>query len=199
MGVFQGLQPIFGKAIQDEIQNPYSSMFFNTQLAMGNQGLQAQESAGNQSMLQRARALGINPSSPLFAQMMAQQQRGQQGRQSNMFNNLLLQAGQLRQGAIGQAGAYRPMQTGETTTQKKSGLGTWLPQAIGAGLGIAGAAFGMPGLGGGMGGGGNADFGAAGGIMPQSGFNPGYSLPTQGIADPFGSGGPSNTYNPFLH
>src|SRR5882724_4697477 len=137
MGVFQGLQPIFGKAIQDEIQNPYSSMFFNTQLAMGNQGLQAQESAGNQSMLQRARALGINPSSPLFAQMMAQQQRGQQGRQSDMFNNLLLQAAQLRQGAIGQAGGYRPLQTGSTNVQEQSGLGTWLPQLLSGGLGAA--------------------------------------------------------------
>src|SRR5258708_3082971 len=162
MGVFQGLTSTYGKSIQDLIQNPYSNMMFNTQMGMGNQALQTQEASGNQAMLQRAQAMGINPSSPMFQQMMAQQQRGGQGRQSDMFNNLLLQASQLRQGAIGQAGAYRPMQTGSTEEKKQSGLGTWLPQLIGAGLGAAGGAM-TGGLS--KAGGGSSFFGGLGGAM----------------------------------
>lgn len=193
MGVFQGLTSTYGSAIQDEIQNPYSNMFFNTQLAMGNQGQQASSSAGNSALLQRAQAMGINPSSPLFMQMMAQQQRGNQSNQSNMFNNLLLQAAQLRQGAIGQAGSYRPLQTGQTSTQKQSGVGSWLPQIAGAAIkgGMAAATGGASA---------GFDFGGAG-AGPSGGMNPGFSLGTPGIPDPFGGGpgGGTPDYNPFLH
>ena len=174
MGVFGGLNKTFGSAIQDEIQNPYSSMFFNQQLGMGNQAMQTQAASGNQAMLQRAQALGISPSSPLFASMMSQQQRGNQSNQSNMFNNLLLQAGQLRQGAIGQAGAYRPLQTGQSQVQTQSGLGTWLPQLAGAalGVGMGAATGGMSKMGGGGPFGGSAPglYGSGGGFseLPMS-------------------------------
>lgn len=193
MGVFSGLTKAFGRATEEDINDPYSSMFFNQQLARGNQAQQSQASAGNQALLQRAQALGINPSSPLFAMMMQQQQRGNMGNQSDMFQNLLLQASQLRQQAIGRAGSFRPLQTGQTQTQTQSGLGTWLPQVIGAGIKGAGM-FATGGASAGF------DFSGAG-SGPSGGMNPGFGLSTPGISDPFG-GGPSgggNTYNPFLH
>jgi hypothetical protein len=93
-------------------------------------------------MLQRMQAMGINQSSPFFAAQLGKLQRQQSANQAGGYNNLLLQASQLRQQALGQAGSYRPLQTGQTQTQQQSGLGTWLPQLIGAGLGIAGGAMG---------------------------------------------------------
>jgi len=87
----------------------------------------------------------------------------------------LMQAGQMRQSAIGMAGQYRPLQTGQTQTQQVSGLGSWLPQVVGAGLGAAGAFFG-----GGMGGsgGGSSPFSQ----MPGDYANqPTGNLPTGGM------------------
>lgn len=170
MGVFQGLTKTYGSAIQDEIQNPYSNMFFNMQQARGNQAINAQNASGQQSMIQRAQAMGMDPHSPAFMQMLNQSSRFNQGRQSDMMQNLLLQAQQLRQGAIGQAGAYRPLQTGQTQTQKQSGLGTWLPQLAGAALGMGGKILSGKMAGGGDSGGGSSFFG--GGAGTQGGYTP---------------------------
>lgn len=146
MGVFGGLNKSFGSAIQGEIDNPYGNAFFNLQQARGNEAVNAQNASAQQSMMQRAQALGINPNSPLFASMMNQSSRFNMGRQSDMQSNLMLQAANMRQGAIGMAGSYRPLQTGQTQTQEQSGLGSWLPQLAGGALGMAGKF-----MGGGMG------------------------------------------------
>jgi hypothetical protein len=142
MGVFNQLTPQFGQAIGSEITNPYSNMFFNQQLGMGQQQLGAQGASANQALLQRAQAMGVQGNSPLMMSQMGQNQRAGMAGQSNLFNNLLMQAGQMRQSALGMAGSYRPLQTGQVGVEQTSGLGSWLPQLAGAGLGAAGAFFG---------------------------------------------------------
>jgi hypothetical protein len=165
MGTFQGLNKQFGSAISEEISNPYSNPFFNLQQQRGTQMINAQNASGNQALLQRAQALGIDPRSPQFMQMMNQQSRSNQGNMSNLNSDLMLQATQMRQQAIGQAGGYRPLQTGGTQTQTQSGLGTWLPQVAGMAIkgGMMAATGGMSGL---MGGGGGNPF------FPGSGAGP---------------------------
>lgn len=54
------------------------------------------------------------------------------GAQTN--NNLLIGGAQMRNQAIGASMNYRPLQTGGKQVQSTSGLGTWLPSVIGAGL-----------------------------------------------------------------
>jgi hypothetical protein len=138
MSQYNQLQPIFGNQVQSEISDPYSNSFFNTQLAMQRQNVAQSQSSANRALIQRTQSLGGNVNSPLFQQQLMQQQR--QGMASNAqgYNNLLLQAGQFRQQALGMAGSYRPLQTGSTNTQTQSGLGTWLPQLAGAAIGAAG-------------------------------------------------------------
>jgi len=194
MGVFGGLTQAFGQGIQQDITDPYKSMAFNTQLGMQQRMLGQQGGQANMAYLQRAQALGMNPQSGIFQSGMNQLQRQQLANQAGGYNNLLLQAAQLRQGALGMAGSYRPLQTGQTQVQSQSGLGSWLPQVVGAGLGMAGKAF-MPGMGafGGPSGGGGGDQFAGAGYGPN--YTPGQfaGAPAyQPGADPLGLG------NPFL-
>src|SRR5258708_38589304 len=70
----------------------------------------------------------------MLGAQLARAGRADMGRQSDTFNNLLLGANQLRMGAAQTAMGYRPLQTGSTTTQQQSGLGTWLPQVAAAGM-----------------------------------------------------------------
>src|SRR6266576_620145 len=166
MGTFGGLNKSFGSAVQGEIDNPYGNPFFNLQQARGNQAVNAQNSSGQQAMMQRAQALGINPNSPQFAAMMNQSSRWNMGLQSDMQSNLMLQAANMRQGAIGMAGQYKPLQTGHTDVQTQSGLGTWLPQLAGAAIGGLTGMAGMGAFGGkgGGGGGSSSNFSTPGGF-----------------------------------
>src|SRR5271157_2455508 len=106
MGLFNQLQPQFGQAISSEITNPYSNMFFNQQLGMGQQQLGAQGASANRALLQRSQALGFGANSPFMASQMGALQRQGMAGQSGLFNNLLMQAGQMRQSALGMAGSY---------------------------------------------------------------------------------------------
>ncbi len=158
MNAFNAFTNSGSSAIQSEINDPYSNMAFNTQLQMGNQAVQQQNNQGNQALLQRLQGSGINPSSPLYQSQLGMMQRSGMARQSGMYNNLLLNATQLRQQAIQQALGYKPLQTGMTNVQSQSGLGTWLPQVAGMAMGAA-----TMGMGGGFGGGGMSHSGGNGG------------------------------------
>lgn len=141
MGVFNQLNPQFGQAISSEITNPYNNAFFNQQLGMGQQQLGQQGASGQQALLQRAQALGQSGNSALMQSQQGMLQRQGMAGQSNLFNNLLMQSGQMRQSAMGMAQGYNPLQTGQTGIGSVSGVGSWLPQAIGAG-GAAASMFG---------------------------------------------------------
>lgn len=166
MGQYNQLQPSIGSALQGNIDNPFSNMMFNTQLGMQRQSNQAQFGAQQQALLQRSQALGINPSSPQYAYMMNQLQRQNMAGTSQGYNNLLLQASQLRQQSIGMAENYRPLQTGQTQTQSQSGLGTWLPQLAGAAIGGLTAGF--------LGGKGKSGNGGSSGATDGNGGNGGW-------------------------
>jgi hypothetical protein len=152
MNTFNALQPGYLSNIQSFMQNPLQSSFFNTQLQMANKQNAAAFGANNQTMLQNyaAGGGGIGNTAAYMQSNLLRNQRALSGANSNSFNNLLLGANQLRFGATQAAGSYRPLQTGQVGTQTQSGLGSWLPQVIGAGLGIAGK-IGTGGMGGGIG------------------------------------------------
>ena len=132
------------------MQDPMKSIFFNNQLAMGNK----QIDRGNQSqiatLLNNMRGMGGGGMNPFMLSMLAQGNRTASGNKADLLRALLGQATQARMGAAQQGMGFQPLQTGQT--QKTSGLGTWLPQVIGAGLGAAtsfatGGASGLLGMG----------------------------------------------------
>jgi hypothetical protein len=139
MSTFNALQGGYRQNMQDFMNNPLQSSFFNTQMQMANAQNRYAFGGANRTMGQNMAAGGFVGNAPAYMQSnLLRNQRGLSSANANSFNNLLLGANQLRFGATQGAGAYRPFQTGQTQTQTQSGLGSWLPQVIGAGLGAAG-------------------------------------------------------------
>lgn len=193
MGVFNQMQGGIGSNLQDFMNNPMQSSFFNTQLQMAQKANAQRGSANNQMLLQNSRTGGYNGNLPAFMQsQLAQQNRSTSANNANSFNNLLLGANQLRFGATQSAMNYKPLQTGNTNVQSQTGLGTWLPQLAGAAMSAA-----TMGMGGGMTGGG----GQGGGFYSGANSGPqGMSNPFSGVSGGNMGVGPAPDFgsNPFM-
>ena len=139
MGVFQGMQGGLGSAISGYMNNPFSNPFFQQQQQMGNQQANLQGQTGMSNIVRSMGMSGMGGSNnPAAMEMMQNQARANSGMRAQLgFQNPMQNAFTAQQGAMGMAGQYRPLQTGGTQTQTQSGLGTWLPQLLGAGLGMA--------------------------------------------------------------
>lgn len=171
MNAYQGAISGGMGVLNQDIANPMSQIGFNQRIAMGNSQLFNSFQRNNSSLAQRAGAFG--GATPLFLQnQLAQNQRSLSSGQANLFNQNLLYADQVRQGAASQMMNFRPLQTGSTTTQAQSGVGTWLGPIASAGIGAA--TMGMGGFGGGGGFGqssGNYNLGPSTGAMSQNSWN----------------------------
>lgn len=147
MGTYNSLQGGLGSTLNSYMTNPFGNPFFQTQQQLGTR------QAGNLNQSNMSNLMGnINASgmmggagSPAALEMIQNQMRGNTANTANLgFLQPVQNAQGMQQFAIGQANAYRPLQTGQSQTQQTSGLGTWLPQVAGMALG---------GLTGGLGGG----------------------------------------------
>lgn len=135
MGVFKGFQPTIASTLADYAKNPLLATFFQNQLQMANRANQVAGNAANQQFLWNQRALGpVANRGAFMASNLSRIQRSNLSRQSQTFDNLLLNAENVRRGAIQQMQGYNPLQTGQTTTQQQSGLGAWFPQVVGMGI-----------------------------------------------------------------
>lgn len=142
LNTFNALQPGVQSNLQQFMNNPLQSSFFNTQLQMADKQNQAAFGSNNSTLLQNLAAGGNVGNVNAYTQSnLLRDQRALSSANSNSFNNLLLGANQLRFGATQQAQSYRPLQTGGTQTQSQSGLGSWLPQVAGAAIGLGTKAF----------------------------------------------------------
>lgn len=144
MNAYQGaISGAMGVWNQD-IANPQKQIGFNQRIAQGNSQLFNTFQRNNTSLAQRASAFG--GTTPGFLQnQMAQNQRSLSSGQANLFNQNLLYADQVRQNAATQMGNFKPLQTGSTMTQQKSGLGTWFGPLLSAGVALGTAGMGARG------------------------------------------------------
>lgn len=140
----------------DYMKNPMDSSFFQQRLGMALTGANEQGNTLMRSMLSGPALLNPN----LAASRTAKAARATTNLKSNAFMQNLLASEEIRRWATSGALNYQPLETGQTTTEKKSGLGTWLPQALAIGTSVALAPFtggaslaGIPGAVGGFGGG----------------------------------------------
>jgi hypothetical protein len=178
MGAFQGLTPGFANTVGGYMNNPFSNPFFQTQQQLGTSQAQKLGQTQMNSLLQNQNASGMGggSSNPAALEMQQNQARANTGLQSQLgFLQPVQNALGMQQGAMQMAGNYKPLQTGGTQTQSTQGLGTWLPQLLGA---VGGA--GMSALTGGLfGGGGGGTGGVWGSQNPgQQGFQYGNPAPT---------------------
>lgn len=208
MQAFQQGTPAWQQPAMQFAQNPYSGPQFQQEQQMGTRQAQNMGQTGMSNISRNITGSGMGGGnmSPFALEMMQNQGRANSGMQAQLgFMNPMAQAGQRQQQAMSLLQGYRPLQTGGTQTQSTGGLGTWLPQLIGAGMGAAG---GMMGGGGAAGffkgasahpggfsqpfGGGGGFGGGQGGGMPDMGM-PGFmgSMPFPGMNQGFGGqGGP---------
>lgn len=186
-GLYDQLSGGAGSYLQGLIQNPFGNPAFNLGAGASAKGAAQQGSNNMQALMSQMRTSGFGGKAGNAFQMA---QTGRMGRaNSGMSSNAnlqnIFQALSRQQGAAGQAMAFQPLLTGEsgkmsgTQTQTSGGLGSWLPQLIGAGLGVAGGV---------MTGGAST---ALGGIMKGAS-----SLPA---SSPFGLGGNSGSMFPAFN
>lgn len=209
MGTYSSLQGPLSSVLQQYMKNPLQSSFFNQNVGMGQRQISGQNSTQMRNMLSNARTsgLGAGATSPYMQSMIAMQGRNNAGAQSNNFLQNLNMARQNQMWATGQSAAYSPLMTGQTT--QTSGLGTWLPQVLGA-AGSAALGFATGGASTAAQGGGGAFNTANGGIQGSGGYggNGGVNFSGGGgfgsfgqapVAQPFGfgAGGALAQQNPF--
>lgn len=195
-----------GQAGPNAPGSPFQSPLF--QAGMG-QGITAANQSGQTAMS----SLGSNMAafggggSPGFLQSQVRQAGyNTSGLRQNAYWNALNSTVGSQLNATGMAANYRPLQTGQTQTT--SGLGSWLPQVLGAGLSMGAAAInGMGGGGGGYGmqvpnlgmagvnpagppSSGVGSLGYTPGGMPSGGFSPGLLGGLGGLPPAPGAYGP---------
>lgn len=133
-------------ALTDYMQNPLQSTAFDQRNQLANQNAFALASRNKSNILANSGTFASGNMPAYLQSALGRNSRALSATQSNSFLQNLLYADQTRQSATNSALGFRPLQTGGTSsgtmsgtqTQQTSGLGTWLPQLVGAGLGIAG-------------------------------------------------------------
>jgi hypothetical protein len=147
MSTFNSLQPQIGSGYSSLQNNPLGNPFVSAALTGGVQQAQQQGQGLMNSVNQNAFG---GESTPGFTQALQQQAaRGSSGLQQQAYINALTQGAGTEANILSGMSGFKPLQTGGNTTAQTTGLGTWLPQLLGAGLGAAGSYFGMQGFGGG--------------------------------------------------
>lgn len=151
MAQYQQNLATWGPKARDFVNNPYQNASFQMESAIG-QNNAAKLGARNMANLRgNAAAMGYNTSGGMFNSLLASSTRATSGMQSDAFRQSVMNANQRQMQSMGMLASFQPLMTGsssnfnQTSQQQQSGLGTWLPQLISAGIGAAGSAFtGMP-------------------------------------------------------
>lgn len=145
MNAFNSLQPNISSTWNDFLKNP--GKLQNLFMQQSNNATGQIGNRMNNNLFANARAGGFGGGNlPAFLQAgLARNSRAVGGMQANNFLNSMFQTQNLRLQAASGAQGYRPLQTGQNSTETTSGTGTWLPQVVGAGIGLA-SSF-IPGMG----------------------------------------------------
>jgi hypothetical protein len=178
MTAYNAFQPQAQNVLSEYAKPLDTNAFFKTnlQLALGNTQTLGRRNMDN--LLLRTNLFNGNAPSGFAQSLLATQTRNNSALDASAWLTAMTQAESDRKWATTNMLGYRPLQTGQTqdSVEKTSGLGTWLPQVVGAGLGIA-SAFMNPMSAAGAGktaGGGGGGFG--GFAMNNSFLSPGNSL-----------------------
>lgn len=201
LSLYQDLTKTGGGILKGFMNNPFGNPFYRMGAGQTDKEAQAlgQQNINVVNQLQRVSGLGGNAGTGWLQAQMARTGRANQALRSQGQISNIMAALQRQIGATGMGMSYSPLMTGQSASGKQttetSGLGTWLPQVLGAGLGMATsmATAGAGGGGGGFGGGGaGPSYASSTSILPKgfAGANPQMS--------PFGMPMSSNTINPLV-
>ena len=136
MGNYNAFQGQLNNSLMQMVQNPLGSSSFKNQLAQ-QQGVSNQiAQRSNANVLRNVRTGGgvLSNSSGYMGGLLARNQLTNSVMQGNAFNSSLNNALNTRNQGLSAMQAYQPLQTGQTSVQQQSGVGTWLPQVAGAAM-----------------------------------------------------------------
>lgn len=139
-GVYNNMISGGGSVLGGYINNPFSNAMYQMGASQSAKGAQQAGQTNMQALLQNQKALGLGGKAGqgwLGAQQ-AQTGRANQAMSSQANVSNVLAALQRQMAATGMGMSFSPQLTGQSGTfnqqQTTSGLGTWLPQLMGAGL-----------------------------------------------------------------
>ena len=145
MAQYQGLVPQYTGVWSQYMKDPHANAYFQKALARSQGNIQATgaRSLANFSANTRGWGMGATPAFQIAER--ARMERQISGESSRNYTDLLLGFEDKRLQASSQAAGFQPLRTGETATgssnsntiEQTSGLGTWLPQLLAAGIGAA--------------------------------------------------------------
>lgn len=176
LSLYKGLTGAGGNVLKGYMNNPFGNAFYKMGAAESQKGANAlgQQNINAMQQIARTSGLGGNAGTGWLQAQKARTGRANQSLRSQAQMSNIQAALQRQIGATGMGMSYSPLMTGQTssgkTTQETSGLGTWLPQVLGAGLGMA-TSMATMGAGGGAasggGGGGGPQYASPSDIMPK--------------------------------
>lgn len=179
-GIYNSMTKGAGNVMNGYINSPFSNPFYNMGAAQSQKGAQA-AGANNMAALNQSQlvnGMGGQAGAGFMNAQRAQTGRANQAMSSQANQSNIFAALQRQMQAAGTGLSYSPQLTGQSgnfsQTSSTGGLGSWLPQVMGAGLSMAGmaASGGMSGMaqfgGGSVGGVSNPSLGTPG-FMPGGG------------------------------
>ena len=141
MNTFSGLTSALGSALPGFMNNPFGTQQFKMGQQLGTSQANNMNQTATNGLVNNMIGSGMagGASNPAATEMLQNQNRANTSNTANLgFIQPTQNALQMQQNAIGTAAGYKPLQTGGTNTQSTQGLGTWLPQLLGGGLGMLG-------------------------------------------------------------
>src|SRR5277367_1179496 len=142
MANYNAFQSTTGSMLQNWASNPYNNAQYSQNLSQ-NMGMANQQNmnAINNSMSQFNMTGMNNAPSGARTQLMSSLGRYGSANNANAFYQAVNTANNRQTGAVSQMSNFQPLQTGGTQVQTQGGLGSWLPQVLGAAGGLAMSAF----------------------------------------------------------
>jgi hypothetical protein len=144
-GIYNALTQGGGNVLQQYMNNPLNNPFYNLGRSQGQAGASAmgQQAMGVLGQNQKVSGLTGQAGAGWLGAQKAQTGRSNLSMMSQANLSNIMNAFNRQMGATGQAMSFSPQITGSSgtgtsnSTTTTSGTGTWLPQLLGAGLGMA--------------------------------------------------------------
>lgn len=140
--IYNQLTGAGSKQLLDLINNPFSNPLYSLGLGQSMKGAGAMGNNAMQALMQNFKqgGFGGNAGNGFMAAQMGKIGRMNLSNRANANTSNVMNALQRQLTATGMGMSFNPLLTGEkgksNSTQTESGLGTWLPQLLGAGLGM---------------------------------------------------------------
>jgi hypothetical protein len=146
MSAYNAMIPGLQNSLTSMAQSPLNNSYFQNQLAMQQKSASQIGQRNISNIAQNTRASGglLSGAGGYQSAMINNDMLSNSANQSGAFNSSLTNALTNRNFALQGQENFNPLQTGSTTQQSKSGLGTWLAPIAGAAIqGLTGGLGGM--------------------------------------------------------